>query len=163
MSVHVSGGGALPRRIVLSCDVAGCPVQVEPSAAERWRRDADAMSWAREHADGWTHDPVRDTDYCPDHADASTPPVAGEVAPRPTRTARGPGGHPLDRDEYAARLRASMGNAGGTAGHPTALTRGQAVVVARLLDELAGVYAGEDLGALAGELARTLDAQDGSD
>jgi hypothetical protein len=33
--------------------------------------------------------------------------------------------------------------------------------VARLLDELAGVYRGEDLGALAGELSQVLDSQIG--
>jgi hypothetical protein len=39
------------------------------------------------------------------------------------------------------------------------LTRAQADVVARLLDELAGVYRGEGLGTLAGELSQMLDSQ----
>jgi hypothetical protein len=38
---------------------------------------------------------------------------------------------------------------------------GQAEVIARLLNELAGVYRGEDLGTLAGELAVRLDTHPG--
>jgi hypothetical protein len=38
-------------------------------------------------------------------------------------------------------------------------TGAQANVVARLLDELAGVYRGEDLGELAREMSRMLDGQ----
>ena len=45
------------------------------------------------------------------------------------------------------------------AGSPPMLTRAQADVVARLLDELAGVYKDEDLGKLAGELSRMLDSK----
>lgn len=41
------------------------------------------------------------------------------------------------------------------------LTAAQAEVVARLLDELAGVYRGENLGTLARELAILLDSQVG--
>jgi hypothetical protein len=41
------------------------------------------------------------------------------------------------------------------------LTAAQAEVVARLLDELAGVYRGENLGTLARELSRLLDSQIG--
>jgi hypothetical protein len=147
------------RRVVLSCDVAGCPVQLEPPAAERWRSDADARSWARDHAVGWTCDPVRQTDYCPVHADVSAAEAAGTVAPRPTATVRDPAGNPLNRDEYAARLRARLA-AGGSTGHAL-LTAGQAAVVARLLDEVAGVYRGESLGMLAHELSVLLDNQAG--
>ncbi|MGH8824485.1 MAG: hypothetical protein ACRDVN_08415 [Jiangellaceae bacterium] len=159
MSIHLSGGGATLRRIVVSCDVAGCPVQVEPSAAERWRSDADAGSWARDHAAGWTYDPVRGTDYCPEHAEFSTPPAQGAIAPRPSATVRDRAGNPVNRDAYAAQLRARLGESSETTGSLPALTRGQADVAARLLDELAGVYRGEDLGTLAGELSRLLDSQ----
>ena len=159
MSIHVSGRGATPRRIVLSCDVAGCPVQVEPVAAETWRRDADAASWARDHAVGWTHDPSRGTDYCPEHAASSRSPVPGAVAPRPTATARDRAGNPLNRDDYAAQLRARLGEGSPTTGSSPVLTQGQADVVARLLDELAGVYRGEDLGTLAGALSQMIDSQ----
>jgi hypothetical protein len=159
VSIHLSGGGAAPRRIVLSCDVAGCPVQVEPIAAERWRRDTDATSWARDHAAGWTHDPIRGTDYCPEHAEFSTPPDPGAVAPRPTRTARGSDGNPVNRDEYAAQLRAKLGEDSHVNDPRAVLTRGQAGAVARLLDELAGIYRSEELGELARELSEMLDRQ----
>ena len=53
MSIHLSGGRGTLRRVVLSCDVAGCPVQMEPPPIEAWRSDTDARSWAREHAPGW--------------------------------------------------------------------------------------------------------------
>ena len=150
---------ATPRRIVLSCDVAGCPVQVEPVAAETWRRDADAASWARDHSVGWTHDPSRGTDYCPEHAAFSTTPVPGAVAPRPTAAARDRAGNPLNRDDYAAHLRAQLGEGSPTTGSPPLMTRGQADVIARLLDELAGVYRGEDLGTLAGALSQMIDSR----
>ena len=39
------------------------------------------------------------------------------------------------------------------------VTAAQAVVAARLLDELAGVYRGEDLGTLAHELSAMLDSR----
>jgi len=159
MSIHLSGGGATPRRIVLSCDVAGCPVQVEPSPAERWRSDADAGSWARDHAVGWTYDPIRGTDYCPEHAEFSTPPAAGTVPPRPSATVRDRAGNPVNRDDYVAQLRAQLGESSQPTRSPLVLTRAQADVVARLLDELAGVYRGEDLGTLAGELSQLLDSQ----
>ena len=159
MSIHVSSRGSTSRRIVLSCDVAGCPVQVEPPAAERWRSDADAKSWARDRAVGWTHDPVRGTDYCPEHAEFSTPPDHGVVAPRPTATARDHAGNPLNRDDYAAQLRARLGEDPDVTGSHTALTDAQASVAARLLDELAGVYKGEDLGALAREMSQLLDGR----
>jgi hypothetical protein len=162
VSIHLSGGGATLRVIVLSCDVAGCPVRVEPPAAERWRSDADAGSWAREHAVGWTHDPVRGTDYCPDHAEFSTAPAPGAVAPRPTATVRDRAGQPVNRDDYAARLRARLDDSSPTTTIvPRALTPAQAQVVARLLDELAGVYQGEDLATLAAELSQLLDRQYG--
>jgi hypothetical protein len=161
VSIHLSGGGATLRRIVLSCDVVGCPVQAEPPAAERWRSDADAGSWAREHTVGWTHDPIRGTDYCPDHAEFSTPPPAGAVAPRPTATARDGSGDPVNRDDYAAQLRAQLGAGASTTGPGRVLTPAEAHVVARLLDELAGVYQGEDLATLAAELSQLLDRQYG--
>jgi hypothetical protein len=156
VSIHLSGGGATPRRIVLSCDVPGCPVQVEPVAAERWRSDADAGSWARDHTVGWTHDALRGTDYCPDHASLSTPPAEGEVAPRPSATVRDRAGNPVNRDDYAAQLRAQLDDRSQPVGAHVALTRAQADVVARLLDELAGVYKSEDLGTLAREISKML-------
>ena len=153
--MHLSGGGSTARRVVLSCDVAGCPVQREPPPIEAWRSDADARTWAREHATGWTSDPVRRTDYCPEHARFST---AGETGPpRPTATARDRGGNPLDRDEYAERLRAGLDDR--VRGLPRTLTGAQADVVARLLDELAGVYRDENLGRLAREVAALLDGR----
>ncbi|GIF22954.1 hypothetical protein BJ973_000688 [Actinoplanes tereljensis] len=146
MSIHLSRGGTL-RRVVLSCDVAGCPVQLEPPAIEAWRSDPDARSWARDHAAGWTADPVRQTDYCPEHASFSAAPAAGHVPPRPTATARDRAGNPLNRDDYAKRLREQL--AGGD----------RATVAARLLDELAGVYRGESLGELALEISALLEGR----
>jgi hypothetical protein len=144
VSIHLSRGGTL-RRVVLSCDVAGCPVQLEPPPIEAWRNDTDARSWARDHAAGWASDPVRQTDYCVEHAQFVTAPAAGDAPPRPTATVRDRSGNPLDRDEYAGRLR-------------DRLARGeQAAVAARLLDELAGVYRGESLGTLAQEISALLD------
>ena len=133
-------------------------MQVEPPAAERWRSDADAKSWARDRAVGWTHDPVRDTDYCPEHAEFSTPPEHGVVAPRPTAAVRDRAGNPLNRDDYAAQLREQLGEDSLRTGSQAA-TGARAVVLARLLDELAGVYRGEDLGELAREMSQMLDAQ----
>jgi hypothetical protein len=139
--------------------MTGCPVQLEPPAAERWRSDSDARSWARDHAVGWTCDTLRQTDYCPEHAEFSTSPAAGVVAPRPTATIRDRAGNPLDRDEYAERLRARLTEVDRSTGHPLTPIAAQAAVVARLLDELAGVYRGESLGALAHELSVLLDSQ----
>lgn len=161
VSIHLAGGGATVRRVVLSCDVVGCPVQVEPPAAERWRSDSDARSWARDHAVGWTYDPVRQTDYCPDHAEFSTPPAVEANHPRPTATIRDRSGNPLNRDEYAARLRTQLDEPDLPLWHQPLLTAAQAEVVARLLDELAGVYRGEELGTLARELSMLLDRQIG--
>jgi hypothetical protein len=158
VSIHLTSGGGALRRVVLSCDLAGCPVQSEPPAIEAWRNDADARSWARDHAVGWTFDPIRQTDYCPEHARFSTAPAAGVVPPRPTATTRDRTGNPLNRDEYAERLRDQLG--GGEATGPT-LTAAQAAVAARLLDELAGVYRGESLGELAHELSALLDGRPG--
>jgi hypothetical protein len=160
VSIHLSRGGTL-RRVVLSCDVAGCPVQLEPPAIEAWRSDSDARSWARDHAVGWTADPIRQTDYCPEHAQFSTAPVAGLIPPRPTAGVRDHAGNPLNRDEYAERLRERLGDGGRSAGQPTLLTAAQAAVAARLLDELAGVYRDEDLGLLAHELSAVLDGRSG--
>jgi hypothetical protein len=159
MSIHLSSGGGALRRVVLSCDMEGCPVQLEPPAAERWRSDSDARSSARDQAVGWTFDKVRQTDYCPEHAEFSTVPAAGVVAPRPTATARDRDGNPLNRDEYAERLRARLTDGGRSTGDALRPTPAQAAVVARLLDELAGVYRGESLGALANELSVLLDSQ----
>lgn len=152
MSVHLSGGGAT-RRVVLSCDVAGCSVQAEPPAAERWRSNADALSWARSRAQGWTHDPGRGTDYCPTHAEFSTPPESGATPPRPTSAAKDSLGNPLDRDAFAGDLRSRL--AAPDEGRVT-LTSGQAAVAAQLLHELASVYGGEELGVLAQEVAALL-------
>lgn len=157
MAVHVSGAGGL-RRVVISCDVAGCPVQLEPPAAERWRSDSDARSWARDHAVGWTCDLQRQMDYCPEHTGFSAVAAAGERPPRPTATVRDRTGDPLNRDEYAAQLRARLAAVERPADRGRMLTAAQATVVARLLDELSGVYRGEDLGALAHELSALLDA-----
>jgi hypothetical protein len=159
VSIHLSSGGATLRRVVLSCDVAGCPVQLEPPAIEAWRSDADARSWARDHAVGWTSDPIRRTDYCPEHAQFSTAPAADVVPPRPTATVRDRAGDPLNRDEYAERLRARLADGGRSTGQTLMLTAAQAAVAARLLDELAGVYRGESLGLLARELSALLDSQ----
>ena len=156
MSVHLSSERRSVRRVVLSCDAAGCPVQLEPSAIERWRSDTDALSFARSHAVGWTHDPIRRTDYCPEHADLSTAP-SGVIPPRPTAAARDKAGNPLNRDEYAVLLRARLTEDGGS----TALTAAQVAVAISLLEELAGVYRGEDLGTLATELSVLLDGQVG--
>jgi hypothetical protein len=129
---------------VLSCDVAGCPVQLEPPPIEAWRSDTDARSWAREHAAGWTTDPIRGTDYCVEHARFSAAPAAAGVPPRPTAAARDRDGNPLNRDEYAEQLRAR-------------LDEGQTTMVAaRLLDELAGVYRDESLGRLARDVSALL-------
>lgn len=156
MSIHVSKAMGSLRRVVLSCDVAGCPVQLEPVAAELWRSDADARSWAREHAPGWIHDPVGQTDYCPAHAQFSTGLVAGGVPPQPTATARDQSGNPLNRDAYAAQLRARLTDGSRPTEDSQVLTSAEATVVARLLEELAGVYRGESLGALAQDLASRL-------
>jgi hypothetical protein len=156
VSIHLSRGGTL-RRVVLSCDVAGCPVQSEPPAIEAWRNDTDARSWAREHAVGWTSDPAQQTDYCPEHAAFSRAPAAGLAPPRPTATARDRSGNPLDRDEYTDRLRERLAD-GDRSGLRT-LTAAQAAAAARLLDELAGVYRGESLATLARELSALLDGR----
>ncbi|MET0520744.1 MAG: hypothetical protein ABW156_02035 [Jiangellaceae bacterium] len=158
MSIHLSKGGSL-RRVVLSCDVAGCPIQLEPPAIEAWRNDTDARSWAREHAAGWTSDPVRQTDYCPEHAQFSKAPAADQVPPRPTASVRDYSGNPLNRDEYTERLRELLVGDDRSAGRTLMLTAGQATVAARLLDELAGVYLGESLGTLAHELSALLDSR----
>jgi hypothetical protein len=161
MSIHLSGGGGTLRRVVLSCDVAGCPVQLEPAAIEAWRNDADARSWARDHAVGWTSDPIRSTDYCPEHARFSTAPAAGAVPPRPTATARDRAGDPLNRDEYVKRLQDHLAS-GQPTEPPMMLTAAQATVAAQLLDELAGVYRGEALGQLAQEMSKLLDSRSGN-
>ena len=152
MSIHLSSGGGKLRRVVLSCDLAGCPVQLEPPAIEAWRNDTDARAYAREHASGWTADPIRLTDYCPEHARFSTAPAAGLIPPRPTAAARDHAGNPLNRDEYAERLRIRLGDGGAGA---------QAAVAALLLGELAGVYRGESLGSLAEEVANLLGGRPG--
>ena len=152
MSIHLSNEHGSVRRVVLSCDAAGCRVQLEPSAIERWRSDTDALSFARNHAAGWTHDPVRRTDYCPEHVELSTD-LPDAIPPRPTAAARNEAGNPLNRDEYAALLRARLTEEGGS----TALTSAQVAVTIRLLEELAGVYRDEDLGALATELCELFD------
>ncbi len=163
MSIHLSSGGAAGRRIVLSCDVPGCPVQLEPPPAERWRSDPDARAFARDHAPGWAIDLVRQTDFCPVHAATGAGTVPGGAPPRPTAAARDRAGDPLDRDGYAERLRAGLtggtGAEGVGAGAAVTLTAGQAYAVARLLAELAGVYRGESLGTLAHELSTLIDGQ----
>jgi hypothetical protein len=159
VSVHLSSPKGTARRVVLSCDVTGCPVQVEPPAAEQWRSDSDARTWARDHAVGWTYDPDRQTDYCPEHAELSTVPAGDVVPPRPTAGARDRAGNPLNRDEYAAGLRARLTDHDRQTGRAVTLTAGQATVIARLLEEVTGVYRGESLGMLAHELSMLLDHQ----
>jgi hypothetical protein len=156
VSIHLSSGEGMLRRVVLSCDVPGCPVQLEPPAAEPWRSDSDARAWARDHAAGWTCDIAAKTDYCPQHAGFS-PDAAAVVAPRPTATARDLAGDPLDRDEYAERLRARLDDGARSTLDAAKLTGAQAAVVARMLDELAGVYRGESLGELAHEMSVLLE------
>jgi hypothetical protein len=134
---------------------------LEPPAVEAWRNDADARSWARDHAVGWTSDPIRQTDYCPEHAQFSTAAAADLAPPRPTATVRDRAGNPLNRDEYAERLRERLADGGRSTGQKLMLTAGQAAVAARLLDELAGVYRGESLGLLAHELSALLDSRFG--
>ncbi|WP_250009793.1 hypothetical protein [Actinoplanes sp. M2I2] len=154
MSIHLSREGTL-RRVVLSCDVAGCPIQLEPPPTEAWRNDTDARSWAREHAAGWTSDAARQTDYCPGHAGFSAAPAADQVPPRPTATARNGAGNPLNRDEYAERLRELLAG-DRPAGQTVRLTAAEVTAVTRLLDELAGVYRGESLGTLAHDVSALL-------
>jgi hypothetical protein len=159
MSIHLSSGSGTLRRVVLSCDVPGCPIQLEPPAIEAWRNDTDARSWARDHAVGWTFDPIRQTDYCPEHARFSTAPAADIIPPRPTAAARDHAGHPLNRDDYAGQLRERLAVDNRSPGQTLMLTAAQAVVAARLLDELAGVYRGETLGLLAHELSALFDSR----
>jgi hypothetical protein len=160
MSIHISKGGA-SRRVVVSCDATGCPVQSEPPATESWRSDTDARSWARDHVVDWTHDPIRQTDYCPAHAELSAAPAVGVILPRPTAAARDQAGNPLNRDEYAVILRARLTEEDRPTGTALTLTAAHAAVVARLLDELAAVYRDEDLGTLAHELSLQLDSRGG--
>jgi hypothetical protein len=63
----------------------------------------------------------------------------------------------VNRDEYAAQLRAKLDEDSHVNDPRTVLTRAEADAVARLLDELAGIYRGEELGELAGELSQLLD------
>jgi hypothetical protein len=138
-------------------------VQLEPPPAEQWRSDADALLFARDHAVGWTCDVVAQTDYCPQHTDVDATRTADAVAPRATATVRDQAGNPLDRDEYAEHLRALLAAGGRSTGDsPEATpeaTGAQISVAVRLLHELAGVYRGESLGALAHDLAVLLDSQ----
>jgi len=132
---------------------------LEPPATEAWRNDADARSWARDHAAGWTLDPIRQTDYCPEHAQFSKAPAADHAPPRPTASVRDRSGNPLNRDEYTERLRKLLVDGDRSAGRTLTVMAGQAAVAARLLDELAGVYRGESLGTLAQELSALFDSR----
>lgn len=161
VSSHLSSGGGRLRHVVLSCDAAGCPVRLEPPTAEQWRSRADARSWARDHAVGWTRGPSREPDYCPGHAGFSAVAAAGLVSPHPTATVRERAGNPLDRDDRAVRLRDRLTDGGRSPGPAPTLTAAQAEVAAGLLGEQAGVYRGEPLGALAQELAMLLDGRSG--
>jgi hypothetical protein len=109
----------------------------------------------------WTHDPIRQTDYCPAHAELSAAPAVGVILPRPTAAARDQAGNPLNRDEYAVILRARLTEEDRPTGTALTLTAAHAAVVARLLDELAAVYRDEDLGTLAHELSLQLDSRGG--
>jgi hypothetical protein len=130
---------------------------LEPPPAERWRSDVDARSFARDHAVGWTYDAVVQTDYCPQHAELNAAHAVDAIAPRPTATVRDQAGNPLNRDEYAQHLRALLAEDGRSTGDTHRAT--EVAVAARLLEELAGVYRGESLGALAQELAVSLERQ----
>jgi hypothetical protein len=158
VSIHLSSGEGNLRRAVLSCDAPGCPVQLEPPPAERWRSDADARSFARDHAVGWTCDAVAQTDYCPRHAGLDASRAADAIAPRPTASVRDQAGNPLNRDEYAEHLRVLLTDGRRSAEDAPKATDAQVAVAARLLSELAGVYRCESLGALAQELAALLDS-----
>jgi hypothetical protein len=83
------------------------------------------------------------------------------VVTLPTATIRNQAGDPLNRDEYSVQLRTRLAEGGPTAEGHRMLTAAEAEVVARLLDELAGVYRGEKLGALARELSVLVDGHIG--
>jgi hypothetical protein len=153
MTIELSHAGGGQRRVVLTCDATACPLRLEPPAAEHWRSDVDARSWARDQAAGWTHDLGRGTDYCPGHAEFSTRPSVDSAVALPTATVRDRVGNPLNRDEYAVQLRARLAGGEATGDGHRMLTPAEADVVSRLLDELAGVYRHEKLGALARELS----------
>jgi hypothetical protein len=128
---------------------------------EQWRSDDDARSWARDQAAGWTRDPRRGTDYCPDHAELSSHPPVDAVFTLATATVRDRIGNPLNRDEYAVQLRTRLAEGGPTAGGHRMLTAAEADVVARLLDEPAGVYRGEKLSGFAREMSVLVDGDRG--
>jgi hypothetical protein len=159
VSIHLSSSESNVRRAVLSCDAPGCPAQVEPPPAERWRSDADARSFARAHAAGWTVDVHAQTDYCPGHAERNATRAAEATVPRPTATVRDQAGQPLDRDEYAEHLRSLLTVDPKSTIDIWQATPAQIAVVAALLTELAGVYRGEKLGTLAHEIVVLLDRQ----
>jgi hypothetical protein len=71
---------------------------------------------------------------------------------KPTATIRGVDGGPLDRDDYAVCL-SDHAIPLPPAEWVTVLGEGEALAMAALLDELAGVSPGEQLGMLARELA----------
>ncbi len=76
--------------------------------------------------------------------------ASGMPAPtRHTATMRGLNNQPLSRDDYASHLQAQVDLGRGEQRRPL-LTSEEAQTVAALLDELAGVYPGEDLGARVG-------------
>jgi hypothetical protein len=159
VSIHLSNDKSNLRRAVLSCDAPACPAQLEPPPAERWRSDADARSFARDHAIDWTCDAAAQTDYCPQHAEPNATRAADAIVPRPTATVRDQAGNLLNRDQYAEHLRGLLTDGGRSTGDAPKATGAQVAVAARLLNELAGVYRGESLGALAQELAALLDSQ----
>jgi hypothetical protein len=115
-------------------------------AAEAWRRDADAATWARDHAVGWTHDPGRWG--CGAQAD---------------RHRWGSGRQPAEPRRLRCALAGTTprGIANNGASSPV-LTHGQAEAIARLLDELAGVYRAGSFGILAGALSQMIDSQLGA-
>jgi hypothetical protein len=76
------------------------------------------------------------------------------MSSKPTAGARSLNGEPFDRDEYADSLAWRLDRP--ISDHAVQLTESQAIVAARLLDELAGVYAEEPIGALARKLAATI-------
>jgi hypothetical protein len=81
--------------------------------------------------------------------------VNADELPSPARltaTIRGVGDKPIERDDYASHLRARA-ERGRQAERLPLLAEEEAVAVAGLLDEIAGVYCDEHLGRLARELA----------
>ena len=158
MSIHLSSGGGTLRR--------GCSVATWRDVRSNWSRRLPSGGAVTPmpgpglvitRSAGRVTRSAKPT-IVPSTPSSARPRRAGLVAPRPTATVRDGAGNPLNRDEYAVRLRAQLTEAGRSTGHAL-LTTPQAAVVAGLLDEMAGVYRGESLGVLAHELSVLLHNQ----